>query len=212
MLVAMILLCVIALTHLGGFEGLWASLRVIDPSLIDWRTGQSTSAFVLFAFGWLFAGAGVVGQPHIMVRVMTIDRVDSMAKARRIYFVWNALFAAAAIIVGLAARASLTGDIVSDPELALPLLAQNLLPAILVGLVLAGIFAATMSTADSQVLSCSAALTQDIFPRWKNHYGISKLSTVMVTLVVLTVALAGGSVFDLIVLAWSSLAAGLGHF
>ena len=150
-------------------------------------TGQSTSAFVLFAFGWLFAGAGVVGQPHIMVRVMTIDRVDSMAKARRIYFVWNALFAAAAIIVGLAARASLTGDIVSDPELALPLLAQNLLPAILVGLVLAGIFAATMSTADSQVLSFCRSHS-DIFPRWKNHYGISKPSTVMVTLVVLTVA------------------------
>ena len=210
MLIAMILLCGIAVNHLGGMSGLWEKLSQIDPALIDWQSSDASGGFVLFLMGWLFAGAGVVGQPHIMIRVMTLDDASSMHKARRIYFTWNGLFAAAAILVGLAARAYLNDQNLTDPELALPVLAQNLLPAVLVGLVLAGIFAATMSTADSQVLSCSAAITQDLFPRWKSDYGIAKLSTIIVTGVVLGIALMGGSVFDLIVLAWSSLAAGLG--
>ena len=113
--------------------------------------------------GWRVAGIGVVGQPHILVRTMAQDAVENMQKARRIYVVWNLLFAAAAILVGLAARAWLDPATIGDAELALPLLAKELLPAVLVGLVLAGLFAATMSTADSQVLASSAALTQDLF-------------------------------------------------
>ena len=210
MLIAMILLCGIAINGLGGMSGLWSKLEAIDPSLIDWQSSDASGGFLLFFLGWLFAGAGVVGQPHIMIRVMTLKDAASMHTARRIYFTWNGLFAAAAIIVGLAARAYLNDQNLTDPELALPLLAQHLLPAVLVGLVLAGIFAATMSTADSQVLSCSAAITQDLFPQWKSDYGLAKLSTIFVTALVLGVALMGGSVFDLIVLAWSSLAAGLG--
>ena len=133
-----------------------------------------------------------------------------MATARRVYFFWNALFAAAAIMVGLAARAYLDGAQVADPELALPLLAKDLLPEALVGIVLAGVFAATMSTADSQILSSSAAISQDIFPSLGRKYIWNKIVTVLITIVVLGIALSGGSVFDLIVLAWSSLAAGLG--
>ena len=123
-------------------------------------------------------------------------------------------------MVGLAARAWVEGAeassasaailLAKDAELALPLLAQQLLPGWLVGFVLAGLFAATISTADSQVLACSAALTQDMFPEAKDSYVWVKASTLLVATIVLAIALTGGGVFDLIVLAWSSLAAGLG--
>ena len=73
-----------------------------------------------------------------------------------------------------------------------------------------GLFAATMSTADSQVLSCSAAITQDLLPRPGASHYYNKIGTVIVTLIVLAVALAGSSVFALVVLAWSCLAASLG--
>jgi sodium/proline symporter len=76
--------------------------------------------------------------------------------------------------------------------------------------VFAGLFAATMSTADSQVLSCSAAITQDLVPRPGASSLYNKLGTVIVTSIVLVVALAGSSVFALVVLAWSCLAASLG--
>ena len=90
------------------------------------------------------------------------------------------------------------------------MLAQELLPSVLVGFILAGLFAATMSTADSQLLCCSAALTQDIFPQYAQNYRVVKLATVGITLGMLGVALSGGSVFVLVVLAWSCLASGLG--
>ena len=76
---------------------------------------------------------------------------------------------------------------------------------------LAGLFAATMSTADSQILSCSAALTQDLFPSLANSYKAAKIGTLAVTAMILAIALVNNdSVFNLIVFAWSILAAGLG--
>jgi sodium/proline symporter len=89
-------------------------------------------------------------------------------------------------------------------------MATQLLPGVLVGLVLAGLFAATMSTADSQLLACSAALTQDLFPGMANNYRLVKLATLVMTGVVLMIALRGGTVFQLVVLSWSALASGLG--
>ncbi|MEE8410622.1 MAG: sodium/proline symporter, partial [Myxococcota bacterium] len=93
---------------------------------------------------------------------------------------------------------------------AMPLLAAELLPGVLVGLILAGLFAATMSTADSQILSCSAALTQDLFPKVGKSYAAAKAGTLIIMAVVLGIALVGGNVFALVTLAWSSLASGLG--
>ena len=157
------------------------------------------------------AGVGVVGQPHIMVRAMSIRSGADIAKARDIYLVWYLLFTVACYGVALACRVLLPDVGAFDAELALPTLASEYLPAILVGLVLAGLFSATMSTADSQVLSCSAALTQDIFSRWRDSYIKSKVSTLIVAVVVLCIALlAGESVFGLVAMSWSTLGAALG--
>jgi sodium/proline symporter len=146
-----------------------------------------------------------------MVRAMTIDSADHISRARTIYVLWYTAFSAVCIACGLAARVLLSPGAGFDPEMALPLLSTELLPPLLVGLVLAGLFAATMSTADSQILSCSAALTQDLFPRWRGTYWVAKAGTLIVTLIVLGIALGGtATVFSLVVLAWSALASALG--
>jgi sodium/proline symporter len=76
---------------------------------------------------------------------------------------------------------------------------------------LAGVFAATMSTADSQILSCSAAVTQDIAPGLSNSYLATKLATLAVAGLALTIALvASKDVFGLVLAAWSALGATLG--
>lgn len=94
-----------------------------------------------------------------------------------------------------------------DPELALPLMAVELLPPILVGLMLAGIFAATMSTADSLVLSCSAAFTHDLVPQRLETTWMMKGATALAIIIALGLALSENqSVFDLVILAWSTLA------
>ena len=96
-------------------------------------------------------------------------------------------------------------------ELAMPEMARRLLPDVLMGLTLAGLFSATMSTADSQILVCSGAITQDINPVWKESYIASKVATLAVTGLALSVALfSGQGVFSLVLVAWSALGAGLG--
>jgi len=77
----------------------------------------------------------------------------------------------------------------------------------LVGLVLAGLFAATMSTADSQILACTAAVTNDLLPKRYSGYMATKFATVFVTVMALIIALSGNqSVFALVLIAWSALA------
>ncbi len=94
-----------------------------------------------------------------------------------------------------------------DPELALPTMAQTYLSPAMVGLILAGIFAATMSTADSLILSCSAALTHDLMPRRLENTWKIKAGTLVVTVLALVIALAQPqNVFSLVILSWSALA------
>ena len=98
-----------------------------------------------------------------------------------------------------------------NPELALPKLAVQLLPSILVGVILAGVFAAVISTADSQLLSCSAALTQDLFPQASKSYNLAKVGTIVSTVIIVIIALlANKSVFTLANLGWATLGSSLG--
>lgn len=212
MMVAMIILLVIALVACGGLGELWQSLSQIDPSLVDPIPQGLQYGFGLFMLSWLVAGIGVVGQPHIMIRAMVLDNAENIGISRNIYAISYLIFSTAAVIVGLSARVLLPGLMDGgDPELALPKMAIALLPALLVGVILAGIFSAVVSTADSQILSCSAALTQDLFPKMARSYNLAKVGTLIVTAIIVAIALVSNkNMFALGVFAWSALASGLG--
>lgn len=78
---------------------------------------------------------------------------------------------------------------------------------VLIGFILAGIFSATMSTADSQILCCSAAITNDLIKNRKNSYLIAKMSTIFITFVTLGIAIVDNqSVFSLVMYGWLALA------
>jgi sodium/proline symporter len=96
-------------------------------------------------------------------------------------------------------------------EQTLPMLAKLVLPEVWLGTLLAGVFAATMSTADSQLLACSAAVTQDIVPELRQSYVASKAATLAVAVLASLAALyANEGVFELVLGAWSALGAALG--
>ena len=84
---------------------------------------------------------------------------------------------------------------------------MDTLPALGVGMILASIFAATMSTADSQVLACTAAITDDIKPEWRDDHKTTKKVTLYVAAAATMISIAGlyipggDSVFTLVVLA-----------
>ncbi len=209
MIGALLMLLVVTIWDSGGVSNIYINLSEIDTNLVRLFPTNLAWGFLPFLIGWLVAGFGAVGQPHIVVRAMALDSADNMGKARDIRTICGLITAFSAIFIGLAARVILPD--LNDPELALLDLSQNLLPGILVGVMLAGLFAATMSTADSQILSCSAALTQDLFPGLAKSYRFAKIGTLIVTAIVLVIALINNdSVFGLITFSWSILASGLG--
>ncbi|MDB2550672.1 sodium/proline symporter [Rickettsiales bacterium] len=212
MIFAMMLLCFVAIDKIGGIGEVFNKMNEVSVDYVAlFPHNLALGSFVgplLFISGWFFAGIGIVGQPHIMVRFMAMDNPDNMTKVRIYYYSFYVIFCILTVLVGISARLLLPDTANFDAELALPILAMDLLPEILVGLILAGLFAATMSTADSQILSCSAAITRDFNDKGNISYLITKLSTIFVTLTALLIAIYGSkSVFDLVIIAWSSLAA-----
>jgi len=210
MIAAMFTLLVVSIVNLGGISDAIGQMHNID-GFMDWLPKDlafpGVAGGVLFIISWLFAGLSVIGQPHIMVRFMTLDNSSNIRQAKLWYYLWFTLFYCMATGVGMLSRIYLADTGSFDAELALPTMAQQLLPSVLVGLILAGIFAATMSTADSLVLSCSAAITHDILPHKVERTWLLKLTTVLITGVALALALTNDqSVFNMVIMAWSGLA------
>lgn len=216
MIVSMSILLFVAMAQIGGPREILDKLAAVQPGYMAWfPQDMPLGGFlgpVLFIAGWMFAGFGVIGQPHVMVRFMSMKKPEHITKARFFYYGWYFLFYAVTIGVGLMARLLIPNAGAFDAELALPILAKDLLSPFLTGLLLAGLFAATMSTADSLILSCSASVTRDLFPHSTKHaFLITKLGTVFVTALALWIALAGNkSVFQLVLYAWAVLAAAFG--
>lgn len=212
MIGAMSLMLIVATLNLGGLEAVWQQLHSIPGYMNAYPKDLALPGLaggVLFAVSWFFAGLSVIGQPHVMVRFMALNNGAHMNRARFWYYLWFIAFYAMATGVGLLSRLYLPDTANFDAELALPTMALELLHPVLVGLVLAGVFAATLSTADSLILSCSAALTHDLVPG-SNKLSRLKWGTVIITALALIWALSNTqSVFNLVIMAWSGLASAL---
>ncbi len=154
MLVGLLVLPVLGLMALGGPGALAAALEAVDPSLLD-----PTSRGWLWAFGGLAIGLGSPGQPAILVRHMSLGDPAKAKLAAVTGTGWNVILAGGALIAGLVGRALYPGldDLPgADREqlyqmLSRDLSAEYLVPAF-VGVLLATLFAAVMSTCDSQLL------------------------------------------------------------
>ena len=223
MLVSMGVLAITAVVVLGGLSATYTQLAAV-PNYLDWFPYRDLafagSSFwflgaLLFVIGWMFSGFCVVGQPHVMIRFMAMRDVGEFNAARGWYYSFYILFGLLTVSVGLLTKVHLPDMSGLDPELVLPMMALNLLPGVLVGLMLAGVFAATMSTTDSLVLSCSSALTHDLLPRRFDTTFQVKLTTLGITLFSLGLAwyaqvYGGATVFTLTQFAWAGMGAAFG--
>jgi Na+/proline symporter len=214
MITAMTVLLIASIASLGGPGAAWQALGAVSPGYMQlFPENLSLGSFwgpVMFVIGWLFAGISVIGQPHIMIRFMAIGNPERINRARLYYYLWFVAFYFLANAVALLSRVLLPETANFDPELALPTIALTLLPPVVVGLVLAGIFAATMSTADSLILSCAGSLSEDI-AELPHKVWVAKVSTVLVTGFALWLALTDSrSVFDLVISSWAVLASCFG--
>ncbi len=225
MIVAMTVMLTMAVFTVGGWQAAWTGLHDVSPTFFQFFPAESVASGLtgaaLFLIGWTFAGAAVIGQPHVMVRFMAVNDVKNIRRARIYYYLWFVAFYTLAVGVGMMARLLMDQGAVDpslvmsggqlDAELALPVMADVLLHPVATGLVLAGLFAATISTVDSLILSCSACLSRDLMPKRWHGYGTARIATLVVVGVSLMIALfAKENVFNLVLFAWGVLGAAFG--
>nr|WP_282958218.1 sodium/proline symporter [Halalkalibaculum roseum] len=218
MIFALVILPFIAIADAGGLPAVLSQLTDMDASLVD-PFALSFGALV----GFLGIGLGSPGNPHILTRYMSIDDVNQLRWTAVVGTTWNVVMAWGAIFIGLAGRVYFPeADLLpaSDTENLYPVLAQQHLHPVIFGVVVASIFAAIMSTADSQLLVAASAVVRDIYDRILNkgkeipQQKLVRYSRLVVLLLVV-VALAFGLlaqelVFWLVLFAWAGLGAAIG--
>ena len=216
MLFGLVVLPVFAMVQIGGFAALQDRLQAIDPSLLSlWRGA-------LPFFGGFAIGLGSLGQPHILVRHMSLENPGDARKALWTGTVWNVVMAGGALLMGLVGRAlypaleDLAGN---DPEgvfvtLAADLSAHYAFEGAL-GILVAALFAAVMSTCDSQLLVVASSALRDLAGKREDAHatGRWKGRVAVAASLVAAVALHLGDlpqVLVFVLLAWSALGAAFG--
>ncbi len=218
MILALVILPIIAISNLGGLGELLRQLSLMDIMYVD-----PFAISVGAAIGFLGIGLGSPGNPHILARYMSIDDSKQLKVAAVIGTLWNVMMAWGAVFIGLAGRAyfpdisMLPGE---DTENLFPLLAQLHLHPLLFGVVLASIFAAIMSTADSQLLVAASSVVRDVYEKIiKKGEKVSQKKLVLysraVVFLIVLIALFFGFlaedlVFWLVLFAWAGLGASIG--
>lgn len=234
MTVALACIVVFGVRQAGGVEAVIANAKSL-PGYLDLTRGYDPASGTAGSFGGLSVastlawGLGYFGMPHILLRFMAIRNEKEIKISRRIASVWVVLSMAVAVAIGIIGYSvSVAGKIPalatsSESETVIVKLADlmsgfGVVPALLAGVILAGILAATMSTADSQLLAAASSMSQDLL---QDFFGVkmSKKTAMLVARgTVVLVAAAGvllawnpdSSVFRVVSFAWAGFGAAFG--
>ncbi|QAB15486.1 sodium:solute symporter family transporter [Hydrogenovibrio thermophilus] len=212
MLGGMLMMVYFGVVSLGSFGDINHLLHEVSSDYMFWFPSDLNAfSAILFIIGWVFGGMGVIGQPHVVIRFMTLHPDRTPREMQFYYYGWFTVFYGLTIIVGLLSRLLIPSTDNFDAEMALPLLADQLMPDMFAGLMLAALFAATMSTVDSLILSCSASLTRDLRNTPTNSLMLTKLATFTILVVAVSIALSNNqTVFSLVLDAWGLLGSAFG--
>ena len=182
-------------------------------------------------------GLGYFGMPHILVRFMSIRDENELKLSRRIASIWVVISMGVAILIGVLGNAmnnlgAFANDKVTDSEKIIihiaKLLAGNwqgilgVLFTIVAGIILAGILAATMSTADSQLLCAASSLSENLVQHTFKKKLTEKQSLLVARITILGMVLIailiasnpdspiGKSIFQVVSFAWAGFGACFG--
>ncbi len=220
MLGALVAVPLVAVSQLGGWRPTFDAIERLDSALLDplvSAAGEPLTAIALLSLvAW---GLGYFGQPHILARFMAARSVDELPAARRIATGWTTVTLAGAILVGLAGIGYLDPPLTgADREKVFMRLVELLFHPVLAGIWLAAILAAIMSTADSQLLVASSALTEDFYKALFRRGGsdhelvwVGRLAVIGIAVLALVLARDPESkVLELVAYAWAGLGASFG--
>lgn len=163
MFFAIIVVPVGAYFNAGGIDGISAAMDAREISLNIFRYAKVLSFPVIISgLGW---GLGYFGQPHIIVRFMSIDSADELWKSRIVAMIWVIISLLGAIAVGVTGIGVFlnVSEMGGDAEKVFIFLINKLFNPWLAGILYAAILSAIMSTISSQLLVSSNTLTEDFY-------------------------------------------------
>ena len=228
MFVGLLLLPIVAFFSISGNESIISGLNEIDPGLLNpWGAGGPTLMNLMSVLGLLSIGIGFMGSPQVYVRFIAIRDESEVEKGKWVAVIYTLLTDTAAVCIGLLGRYMLTrsGD---NPELILGIAGEDVLalvlgqvmPTIIIGIYIAAVLSAVMSTVDSLLVVASSAVTRDFYQKILNPQvdesklmALSKKVTITLAVLALVVALAVSvlsptrTVFWFVIFGWSGIAA-----
>ena len=206
---------------LNGFTDLFKGFNV--------ATGETMSYGALPIVSTLAWGLGYFGMPHILLRFMAIEDKDKLKTSRRIASVWVVISMAAAIVIGVAGYTLMKNGIVPTysgasaaetiiVDVAKVISSYGYIPAGVAGIIIAGILASTMSTADSQLLAAASSISEDLMKdafkvklSEKKSMILARVSVVVISVIAVFLALdQNSSVFRIVSFAWAGFGATFG--
>jgi len=233
MTAALAVIVVFGVVQAGGMDAVIEHARTL-PGFLSFTETYNVSTGAADPYGFiriismLAWGLGYFGMPHILVRFMAIRDENELTLSRRIAATWVVLSMGVAVFIGIVGHAvsaagrvpflegSATETIIV--KLSDLLSSYGILPAIVAGCILAGILAATMSTADSQLLAASSAFSENIVQEVfgvklteKQTMLIARLTVIVIAVIALFLASDPNSnVFQIVSFAWAGFGATFG--
>ena len=230
---ALIVITCFGIYQAGGVSAVLDNVRALPGylSLVQTHDAVSNTAApyglvtIVSTMAW---GLGYFGMPHILVRFMAIRDENELKLSRRIASIWVVLSMTVAICIGMIGYGVSTAGRIPALEgsasetvivkIADLLSSYGFIPAIIAGLILAGILAATMSTADSQLLSAASAFSenmlQDVFGvklTAKQTMLVARLTVIVIAVIAAFLATdPNSSVFQIVSFAWAGFGATFG--
>lgn len=148
----------------GAHSSLASALAASGSSADSWTGGLSGFAAGLLIFNhlaWYFGYLG--GQPQLNARFMAMPDDHHLRSGRRLAVGWTLAAYGGAVFIGLGALRQFGSGAVPDPEMILPFVVTQLFPWWLAGVLLAGVVAAMISTAESMLLVAASSVSQDVY-------------------------------------------------
>ena len=208
-------------------KGLGGYLNLFEGYFVNTATKGSYGALpVISTLAW---GLGYFGMPHILLRFMAIEDKDKLKLSRRVASVWVVISMAVAVLIGVVgyslmqkgivpqyADASAAETIIVDVSKAIS--KYGYIPAFVGGIILAGILASTMSTADSQLLAAASSVSQNLVRETfgvkmseKTSVWLARSSVIVISIIAVFLALdPKSSVFRIVSFAWAGFGATFG--
>jgi sodium/proline symporter len=220
MFIAIIVIPMAGLNLLGGLESVYFSIKNINPELLNMFTKTDGTFLSIISIVSLLAwGLGYFGQPHILARFMAIRSPEKIKQARHIAMIWVVISLFSAVFIGIMGRAYLQTSLKqAEAETIFIILVNSFIIPVAGGILLAAILAAIMSTADSQLLVTSSAITKDFYKVLfrkkagpKELIWVSRAAVIVVAIIAYIIALnPKSSVLGLVAYAWAGFGAAFG--